>query len=89
MNKIDKLNSLIDHMKDQEKGYLELMNSFSKFQQLTSNFYSKAASLSGDKAIKDNSFEIKQENNQSQTDAEDTYSRQMHSNYFKSNSSVR
>lgn len=31
-------------MKDQEKGYLDLLNSFSKFQQLTSNLYPKSTS---------------------------------------------
>ena len=31
-------------MKDQEKGYMDLLNSFSKFQQLTSNLYPKSTS---------------------------------------------
>lgn len=31
-------------MKDQENGYMDLLNSFSKFQQLTSNLYPKSTS---------------------------------------------
>lgn len=33
-SQMNKLHSLIDHLKEQEKGYLDLLNSFSKFQQL-------------------------------------------------------
>jgi len=36
---MNKLHSLIDHLKEQEKGYLDLLNSFSKFQQLTTNLF--------------------------------------------------
>jgi hypothetical protein len=36
-SQMNKLHSLIDHLKEQEKGYLDLLNSFSKFQQLTTN----------------------------------------------------
>ena len=32
---INKLHTMIDHLKDQEKGYMDLLNSFSKYQQLT------------------------------------------------------
>lgn len=35
-----KLHSLIDHLKDQENGYMELLQSFTKFQQLTTSLYS-------------------------------------------------
>jgi hypothetical protein len=38
-SQMNKLHSLIDHLKDQEKGYLDLLNSFSKFQQLTTNIF--------------------------------------------------
>lgn len=31
-------------MKDQERGYMDLLSSFSKFQQLTSNLYPKPSS---------------------------------------------
>ena len=34
-----KLHSLIEHLKDQEKGYMDLLQSFSKFQNLASNLY--------------------------------------------------
>jgi hypothetical protein len=36
-SQMNKLHSLIDHLKEQEKGYLDLLNSFSKFQHLTTN----------------------------------------------------
>ncbi len=38
-SQMNKLHSLIDHLKEQEKGYLDLLNSFSKFQQLTTNLF--------------------------------------------------
>ena len=37
-----KLHSLIDHLKDQEKGYMDLLNSFIKFQQLAGNYVENA-----------------------------------------------
>ena len=38
-SQMNKLHSLIDHLKDQEKGYMDLLDSFSKFQQLTKSLY--------------------------------------------------
>lgn len=38
---MSKLHSLIDHLKEQEKAYLDLLNSFSKYQQLTSSLTSE------------------------------------------------
>ena len=37
-NQMNKLHSLIDHLKDQEKGYMDLLNSFIKFQQMAGNY---------------------------------------------------
>lgn len=37
---MNKLHSLIEHLKEQEKGYMDLLKSFSKFQNITSNLYS-------------------------------------------------
>lgn len=48
---MNKLHSLIDHLKDQEQGYMDLLNSFSKFQHLTGNIYSD--SISKEKLQKD------------------------------------
>ena len=42
-SQMNKLHSLIDHLKDQEKGYMDLLDSFSKFQQLTKSLYSDTA----------------------------------------------
>jgi hypothetical protein len=39
---MNKLHSLIDHLKDQEKGYMDLLNSFIKFQQLAGNYTDNA-----------------------------------------------
>ena len=44
-SQMNKLHSLIDHLKEQEKGYLDLLNSFSKFQQLTTNLFPMDAEL--------------------------------------------
>ena len=38
-SQMNKLHSLIDHLKDQEKGYMDLLESFSKYQQLTKGLY--------------------------------------------------
>ena len=38
-SQMNKLHSLIDHLKDQEKGYMDLLESFSKYQQLTRGLY--------------------------------------------------
>lgn len=38
-SQMNKLHSLIDHLKDQEKGYMDLLDSFSKYQQLTKGLY--------------------------------------------------
>ncbi len=37
---MNKLHSLIDHLKEQEKGYMDLLKTFSKFQSINSNLYS-------------------------------------------------
>jgi uncharacterized coiled-coil protein SlyX len=37
---MNKLHSLIDHLKEQEKGYMDLLRTFSKFQSINSNLYS-------------------------------------------------
>lgn len=42
-SQINKIHSLIDHLKDQENGYMDLLNSFSKFQELTTSLYSSDA----------------------------------------------
>lgn len=39
---MSKLHSLIDHLKEQEKGYMDLLRTFSKFQSISSNFYSSS-----------------------------------------------
>ena len=36
---MSELHSRIEHLKDQEKGYMDLLQSFSKFQNLASNLY--------------------------------------------------
>jgi hypothetical protein len=44
---MNKLHSLIDHLKDQEKGYMDLLNSFIKFQQLAGNYTESLSALGG------------------------------------------
>ena len=43
---MSKIHSLIDHLKEQEKGYMELLSSFAKIEHLTTSFYSDEANNS-------------------------------------------
>ncbi|CAF0749445.1 unnamed protein product [Brachionus calyciflorus] len=56
---MNKLHSLIDHLKDQEKGYMDLLNSFSKFQQLNPSLFEDSAIENQPKSINNNSFSKK------------------------------
>ncbi|RMZ95159.1 pericentriolar material 1 isoform X1, partial [Brachionus plicatilis] len=54
---MNKLHCLIDHLKDQEKGYMDLLNSLSKFQEMNQSIYSSAKETNENKKISiDNSF---------------------------------
>ena len=43
---MSKLHSLIDHLTDQEKGYMDLLTSFNRFQQMASSLYAESSNAS-------------------------------------------
>lgn len=51
---MNKLHNLIDHLKDQEKGYMDLLNSLSKFQEMNDNMFCDVKDVSETK--KNSSF---------------------------------
>lgn len=54
---MNKLHLLIDHLKDQEKGYMDLLKSFSKFQNLSSNLYELETKISDPSNSSSNHFQ--------------------------------
>ena len=54
---MNKLHNLIDHLKDQEKGYMDLLNSLSKFQEMNQNIFCDSREIDERKRVSmNNSF---------------------------------